>query len=320
MNNKTTIFTTIICCTLIIIVIMNLNKLTNYLANQLETNPKVVLDIKNEYALNQNFDFVQITNDFIPLSKQDLKNIIYTTIDSGWKKLTFYCPKEYVKCVEDITTITDDQEILTHLNNFVNPYNSFSNIKTSISESGEITLEINYLYTEEKIDVINKKVDEIIKNTITKEMDDYDKIKVIHDYLINNSKYDVKRNNEQDTTYDSYTAYGPLIEGYATCNGYTDAMAIFLNKFGYKNFKIATTPDDKNLTGHIWNAVYVNNRWVHLDVTWDDPVSENGKDYLLHKYFLITDNELKKADEGEVVVTEHNYLKNIYSEFLENNL
>ena len=30
---------------------------------------------------------------------------------------------------------------------------------------------------------------------------------------------------------------------------------------------------------------------------------------------LITD-ELKKADEGEVVVTEHNYLKSIYSEFL----
>ena len=316
MNNKTTFFTTIICCILIILVLTNLNKLTNYLSNQLETNSRVILDVKNEYALNKSFDYVQTTKDFIPLSKQDLKNIIYTTIDSGWKTFTFYCPKEYVKCVEDITVITDDQEILTHLNNFVHPYNSFSNIKTTISESGEITLEINYLYTKEKINAINKKVDEIIKNNITKEMDDYDKIKVIHDYLINNSKYDVKRNDEKDTTYDSYTAYGPLIEGYATCNGYTDAMAIFLNRFDYKNFKIATTPDNKNLTGHIWNAVYINNRWVHLDVTWDDPVSDNGKDYLLHKYFLITDNELKKADEGEVVVTEHNYLKNIYSEFL----
>ena len=215
-----------------------------------------------------------------------------------------------------ITNITNDQEILTHLNNFVNPYNSFSNIKTIISESGEINLNVNYLYTQDKINEIEKKVNEIIKNNITNEMDDYEKIKVIHDYLINNSKYDVKRNNEKTSKYDSYTAYGPLIEGYATCNGYTDAMAIFLNRLGYKNFKIATTPDNENLTGHIWNAVYINNRWLHLDVTWDDPVSENGQDYLLHKYFLITDEELKKADEGKVVVTEHNYLKNIYSEFM----
>lgn len=315
MNNKSTFIISIICCALIVLVVINLNKISIFLVDLLEENPKVVLEKKNMYALNQNFDYVQITNDFNPLSNQDLKNIIYTAIDSGWKTFTFYCPNEYTKCIEDITNITNDQEILTHLNNFVNPYNSFSNIKTTITESGEITLEINYLYSNEKILIINKKVDEIIKNNITDKMNDYEKIKIIHDYLINNSKYDIKRNNEQDQTYDSYTAYGPLIEGYATCNGYTDAMAIFLNNLGYKNFKIATTPDDKNSTGHIWNAVYVDNRWLHLDVTWDDPVSENGKDYLLHKYFLITDSELKKADEGEIVVTEHNYLKNIYSEF-----
>jgi transglutaminase/protease-like cytokinesis protein 3 len=314
-DNKKTFFITLICSLLILIIVISLNKITNFLVNLLEENPKIVLDNKNIYALNQSFDFVQTTTDFTPLSKQDLKNIIYTTVDSGWNNFTFYCPNEYTKCVEDITNITNDQEILTHLNNFVSPYNSFSNIKTSISDSGEITLNIDYLYTEEKINTINKKIEEIIKDNITDDMDDYEKIKVIHDYLVNNSKYDVERNNEQTSQYDSYTAYGPLIEGYATCNGYTDAMALFLNKLGYKNFKIATTPDDDNLTGHIWNAVYLNDKWLHLDVTWDDPVSEDGKDYLLHKYFLITDEELQKADEGKVVVTEHNYLKNIYSEF-----
>ena len=92
-------------------------------------------------------------------------------------------------------------------------------------------------------------------------------------------------------------------------------MAIFLNKFGIKNYKIATTPENENSTGHIWNAVYINDKWLHLDITWDDPVAESGKDYLLHKYFLVTNEELQKADEGKVVVTEHNFLKNIYSEF-----
>lgn len=315
MNNKSTFLITIFCSILIFIITLNINKICSFLVNTLEENPKIIKENKSIYALNKSFEFVSSTTDFTPLSKQDLKNIIYTTVDSGWNNFTFYCPNEYSKCVKDIMDITNDQEILTHLNNFVSPYNSFSNIKTTISDSGEITLNIKYLYTDDKINAINKKIDEVLKNNINDSMDDYEKIKVIHDYIINNAKYDVKRNNENISQYNSYIAYGPLIEGYATCNGYTDAMALFLNKLGYKNFKIATTPDDKNLTGHIWNAVYLNNKWLHLDVTWDDPVSEDGKDYLLHKYFLITDEELKKADEGKVVVTEHNYLKNIYSEF-----
>lgn len=315
MNNKSTFLITIFCSILIFVITININKISSFLVNTLEENPKIIKENKSIYALNESFEFVSSTTDFTPLSKQDLKNIIYTTVDSGWNNFTFYCPNEYSKCVKDIMDITNDQEILTHLNNFVSPYNSFSNIKTTISDSGEITLNIKYLYTDDKINAINKKIDEVLKNNINDSMDDYEKIKVIHDYIINNAKYDVKRNNENISQYNSYIAYGPLIEGYATCNGYTDAMALFLNKLGYKNFKIATTPDDKNLTGHIWNAVYLNNKWLHLDVTWDDPVSEDGKDYLLHKYFLITDEELKKADEGKVVVTEHNYLKNIYSEF-----
>ena len=315
MTNKSTIITTIICSILIICVVLNLNNITNYISNLLESEPQVVIQNKNIYALNNNFNFVSVTNNYVPLSYQDLKNIIYTSIDSGWKKFTFYCPKEYTECVNDILDLTEDQETLTHINNFVNPYNSFADIKTSVTEDGEITLEISYLYSASEIEKINKKVDEIIKNEITSDMEDYDKIKAIHDYLINNSKYDIERNNGKGSVYNSYKAYGPLFEGYATCNGYTDAMAIFLNRFGIKNYKIATTPANENSTGHIWNAVYINNRWLHLDVTWDDPVADSGKDYLLHKYFLVTNDEIKKADEGKIVVTEHNFLRNIYSEF-----
>ena len=45
---------------------------------------------------------------------------------------------------------------LSNINNFVHPYNSFTNIKTTISESGEINLEITYLYSEEEINILNK--------------------------------------------------------------------------------------------------------------------------------------------------------------------
>ena len=57
----------------------------------------------------------------------------------------------------------------------------------------------------------------------------YDQIKTMHDYIINHTKYDVDRNENGESKYLSYLAYGPLFEGYATCNGYTDLMAIFLS-------------------------------------------------------------------------------------------
>ena len=53
-----------------------------------------------------------------------------------------------------------------------------------------------------------------------------DKIKAIHDYIINNTEYDTKKSdNIKDTTYKSNTAYGVLIQGYGICSGYSDARS-----------------------------------------------------------------------------------------------
>ena len=278
--------------------------------------PEVFIPTSNSYVKKENFLFIQNTEDFLPFSKGDLKNIYYTIVNNGWKEFTFYCPSEYVHCLEDVKEISNDQDLLTHLNNYVHPFNGFSNVKTVISESGDITVSISYFYSDEQIKAINKKIDEIYKNIITDDMDTYTKILTIHDYIINNTKYDVERNNQGESNYHSYIAYGPLIEGYATCNGYTDAMALFLEKMNIPNFKVAMTPEENsNTEGHVWNAVYLNNQWVHLDLTWDDPVSSDGTDYLQHKYFLITTTQLEEADNsGEVIVTEHQFKKNIYPE------
>ncbi len=82
-------------------------------------------------------------------------------------------------------------------------------------------------------------------------------------------------------------------------------MSLLLDKLGIKNFKIASKT-------HVWNAVYINNQWLHLDLTWDDPVSERGP-ILDHKYFLITTDELVKAD-GDDIDT-HVFDKTVYLEF-----
>lgn len=278
--------------------------------------PEVRVPTSNNYFKNYDFLFVQNVTNFMPFSMGDLKNIYFTIVNHGWNEFTFYCPSEYINCLDDVKTLSNDQDLLTHLNNYVHPYNSFSNVKTIISETGEINVEIEYFYDKETKETINKKVDEIYNSIITNDMDLYTKILTIHDYIINNTKYDVTRNNEGTSTYESYIAYGPLIEGYATCNGYTDAMALFLEKLNVPNFKVAKTPDKTNDTeGHVWNAVYIENKWLHLDLTWDDPVSSDGTDYLQHKYFLISTDQLEEIDNsGEIKITEHEFLQSYYPE------
>lgn len=308
--------TPILCLFILLTTFIFLSPITDSFSSLISDETSLVLKPQNNYTKNKDYLYVQRTNDYVPYSFQDLLNIYYSVIDNGWDQFTFYCPEEYTNCLNDAAKISDDELILTHLNNYVHPFNSFTNIKSRINPSGEITLQIYYLYNDYEKKVIDEKADEVLNKIIKDDMDDYDKIKTVHDYVINNTKYDVERNEKNESKYNSYKAYGPLIEGFATCNGYTDLMAIYLTKMGYDNFKVATTPDEisYSATGHIWNAVYVNNKWLHIDLTWDDPVDEN-KDYLFHTYFLVTTEAMKKADDGQTVLEEHNFNKLYYLEF-----
>lgn len=307
------------CLFLLLFVFLNADNWTDFLVKYTLNEPEIAIPKNSRYQKQENFLFVQNIQNFTPFSKGDIKNIYYTIVNNGWESFTFYCPSEYKTCLDDIKEISNNQDLLTHLNNYVHPYNGFSNVRTTISEAGDITVEIDYFYTEKQIEAIDKKIEEIYNQIITKDMDQYTKILTIHDYIINQTKYDIERNNSGNSSYHSYIAYGPLIEGYATCNGYTDAMALFLEKLDIPNFKVAKTPDSQNNSeGHVWNAVYINNNWLHLDLTWDDPVSNDGQDYLQHKYFLITTEQLKSIDtSGEVKVLEHEFKENIYPELKE---
>ncbi len=257
----------------------------------------------NEYKIFEgNYYYVQDTNKFVPSNKQDILNIIYTVLNSGWENFTFYCPKGYTTCVDDVTEITNDDETLSNINNFVHPFNSFKTVETNYTTSGEITLIIHKLYNEEQIKTLNKKIDELYNELVTDNMTDTDKIKVIHDYIINNTKYDDAKISGI-TKDNSNNAYGVLIDGYGICSGYTDAMALFLNKMNIQNIKVSSSK-------HIWNLVYINGQWSNLDLTFDDPITETGEDILSHDYFLIDSKSMIEKDKSN----QHDFNKETFVE------
>ncbi|MDE6284122.1 MAG: hypothetical protein K2M17_00025 [Bacilli bacterium] len=316
-------FITLIICLLIFGgVVYYLDPITDKITEKIEDKKTLVIAPGNAYTKNKGYEYVTLSQDYIPYSYQDLLNIYYSAINNGWEQFTFYCPSEYTNCLTDAESISGDELILTHLNNYIHPFNSFTNIRTSMKESGEITIYIYYLYTKDDIAKIEAKTNLILNSVVKDNMEDYDKIKAIHDYIVEHTKYDVERNEGNSNQYNSYTAYGPLFDGLATCNGYTDLMAIFLTKMGFDNYKIATTPNEISYssTGHIWNAVYLDGKWLHIDLTWDDPVSSDGKDYLFHTYFLVTTEAMHEADTGKTTIEEHNFNKLYYLEFNNNSL
>ena len=257
------------------------------------------------YAKNYDFKYVKKVDEFVPYSYKDLINIYFTVLNNGTDTFTFYCPDEYVDCLDDIKTLGKDNTTLSNIASFVHPYNNFKTITAKSDSSGEIILHINHLYSESDIKKVEKEIDSIIKNNITDEMNTYDKIKTFHDYIINNTKYDGDFAKDNPIYEESSKATGLLFNHKAVCSGYADIMAIYLTKLNLKNFKIASD-------SHVWNAVYINDEdgWVHIDMTWDDPVILNSnEDTLLHKFFLINTDALKEFNTGN-----HNFDSNIYQE------
>ncbi len=255
---------------------------------------------KNKYFKNHDYKFVQNADTFIPKDKQDILNVYYTVVNSGMTTFTFHCDDKYLNCLNDVTELTNNQTMISNINNFVHPYNSFSSIETTIDSRDNISLKINHVYDNDMIVLLNYKVDEIYNNLYKNNLSTKENIKAFHDYIIDKTRYDKARADSKIVKYKSDNAYGVLIEGIGLCGGYTDAMSLFLEKMNVDNYKISTI-------NHTWNIVLVDNSWMHLDLTWDDPISEDGSDVLDDKFFLISTSELL-----EIEKTEHNYDTNIF--------
>jgi hypothetical protein len=138
---------------------------------------------------------------------------------------------------------------------------------------------------------VKNKIKKIIASQITPGMSDYTKELKLHDYLVNNTVYDYKNLLKNTVPPTSYTAYGVLIKGVGVCEGYSEAMKMLLNSVSIECGIISGYANG----AHAWNLVKLGSDYYHLDVTFDDPVVNNGAiNVLRHDYFNITDNEIKK--------------------------
>ncbi len=290
------------------VVLIKRESITTLLNTYFSSNTtKVSITNINEYYRDYDFLYVQNIYDIVPSNFQDLLNVYYTVINSGEEEYTFYCPKEYEDCLSDVENIANDQSLLSSINNYVHPYNAFSHIETEFDNLGKVTISITRPYNEDDIERINKKVDELYNKLYNDKLSDKENIKIFHDYIIEHTKYDSDRSDNNIINYKSDIAYGPLFEGYALCGGYTDLMQLFLEKMKLKNYRVSSYM-------HVWNVVEIDDKWYHIDLTWDDPVMSDGSERVNHEYMLIDTKKLLELEKSE-----HNFNQNMYLELKEAN-
>ncbi len=115
----------------------------------------------------------------------------------------------------------------------------------------------------------------------------YEQELYVHDYIINHCTYN---SNTQNTNVNNM--YGCLVEGYASCEGYSRAFQYILSQLNIDNRLVTGEASDDGITyiGHMWNFVVIDGKGYFVDVTWDDPSSENS--VLQHTYFNVTTEQI----------------------------
>ncbi len=286
---------------LFILVFIYREPITEYIVEKIIFSKEIYIEEPNQYALDYDFEYIKTTDDFIADNRQEILNIIYTSLNNGYDNFYFYC--HYEECQEDVSDITEPENLIT-ISNYIHPYNAYRRVYVSTNSFDKVEIRIEKSYTNDNINSINLKLDQIIKEIITDDMSDKEKITVFHNYIIDNTVYDSNylETNLNDIDNPSHKALGPLFFGKALCGGYADVMAIFLNRLNIPNYRISSSD-------HIWNFVYLDNNWYHLDLTWDDPVTDSGVNMRLDTFLLITTEQLENLNTNY-----HIYDKNVYPE------
>ena len=292
-------FKIIFLLSLLFLVIYFRKPITDFMIEKVIFKQGVIIDYPNDYQVDYSFAYVQETDDFYAKNKEHLKNILFTGLNNGQDTFYFYC--NYDQCEQDINAIIDSNDIVG-INNFLHPFNTYRRLSVKINSLRKVSVNVEKTYTQENIASIEQKIAEIMNNILTDEMSLQEKITAFHNYIIHNTKYDKEYIDSgiNDTDHPSHKAIGPLFYGKALCGGYTDTMSIFLNKLAIPNYRISSEY-------HIWNLAQIENNWVHIDLTWDDPSADS--DMLLDNFLFISTEKLQSYHTKHHTFNEEIYIE-----------
>ena len=258
-----------------------------YFYNQLESYSKTIYKAfesnkenmkEATYKINLGTSFSNI------LSKQNGQEELGKYYQSAIEAYTYDNPDVFYlspnKMYLNIETTTKGQN--KTYNVYINNGEEANYLNEEFSNKQDINLAL------EKIEAIRK---QIIHN---KTGNDYEDIKMVHDYLVENIEYDTSLQEKN-----IYNIYGALINGKCVCEGYARAFKYLLDGLGIESTMVIGKGINSSgqSENHAWNYVKLENNWYAVDCTWDDPVIIGGG-YIgnssKYRYFLKGKEDMEK--------------------------
>ena len=124
---------------------------------------------------------------------------------------------------------------------------------------------------------------------------EYEKVRIIYDYICSHTTYDNEESGPSDIPY---TGYSVLVRGKGTCDGFSKAVYRLMREAGIGCRCISGYPKNKNI-GHAWNIVRIGKSWYYVDATWDQG---NYAQKYSYRYFLKGSKDRSFADhEGFII-------------------
>jgi hypothetical protein len=178
--------------------------------------------------------------------------------------------------IKDILNAAINSDDYLHFN--VKAYGYNATIK---GNTAAITFRFTYWETLSQTNEVKKRVTQTLSQILTPDMNDYQKEKTIHDWIVTHIAYDKR--------LVSHSAYDGLMNGHTVCQGYALLTYEMMKQAG---IPVKIVEGTSRGIAHTWNLVQIGGKWYHLDTTWDDPVPDvAGR--TVYNYYNLTDSELR---------------------------
>lgn len=175
---------------------------------------------------------------------------------------------------------------------------------TKHTKNGEVvylTFSGKYTYSESQCAGFESKIDSYVNKClggISKSASDYEKVKYVYEYLINNTDYVL-------TSPDNQNILSVFVNGKSVCQGYAKATQYLLQQLGVPCTMVVGSVIGGE--GHAWNLVNIDGSYYYVDTTWgDSSYNINGQTVDMgvnYDYLNITTNDLEKTHNINNVVT-----------------
>ncbi|MDO5700239.1 MAG: transglutaminase-like domain-containing protein [Bowdeniella nasicola] len=157
-------------------------------------------------------------------------------------------------------------------------------------ETGMLTIKTDTASREEFLDKRNEiraLAQAVIKERITPDMSDREKVAALNAWLVENVTYDdyLAATPYRFSTEDGQTALGALRDKRAICTGYAHALIVMAREAGLEAVALSGTTSG---AGHMWTKVKVDGEWLNVDPTFN--ATSGVEDYVS----FLTDDELQE--------------------------